>query len=173
MAYETTAVPVAKTQEEIRKLCLKHGMAGVQFTEEFSPPRLIVRFAKMVAGTPRTIQIAVPLNEEKAKKKPRRRYGYGYRSTPVVDPAEKVRKQTWRAVFYNLKAMFEAVEFGIQSFEQAFLSHFEWMLPSGEVTTIGKLVIPELEGKAASHLLPAPKKARKMDEVVEGKFREQ
>lgn len=48
----------------------------------------------------------------------------------------------WRAVFWAIKSRMEAVEFGIESFQEAFMSHFE--IP-GTDKTIGDVVLPQFE----------------------------
>lgn len=47
----------------------------------------------------------------------------------------------WHAVFWAIKSRMEAVEFGIESFQEAFMSHFE--IP-GTSSTIGDVFIPRL-----------------------------
>ena len=57
-------------------------------------------------------------------------------------------RATYRALHDWLKAQFVAVEFGLLTFEDVFLSHFEWILPNGKVSTIGELVKPKIETRS-------------------------
>jgi hypothetical protein len=59
------------------------------------------------------------------------------------------------------------VEYGLISFEDIFLSHFEWMV-EGKKTTVGELVKPRLAN--GNYLLGAPK--HESEEVVDGHFTE-
>jgi len=68
---------------------------------------------------------------------------------------EQACRQRWRALALVIKAKLEAVECGITTFDEEFLSHF--VLPGGE--TIGQYVIPKLEsvyGGKEVELLPGP-----------------
>ena len=54
----------------------------------------------------------------------------------------KLERGLWRAVFWAIKSRMEAVEFGIETFMEAFLSHFA--IP-GTDTQIGERIIPQLK----------------------------
>jgi hypothetical protein len=51
-----------------------------------------------------------------------------------------------------------AVEFGVLSFEDVFLSHFEWIMKDGSRTTIGAMFKPQL--------LSAPKQETKDVDII-------
>ena len=143
-AYKTTTVPVSRSQEAIRQLLMKYGVIGCQFTDNFETGEIILRFVKKVEGVPRTVRIALA--------------------------AEGNEKQAYRMIYHWLKSELEAVDFGLFRFEHMFLAHFEWMLPDGQATTVGEIVLPELSGQEPSRLLgpgqpPSP-------DSVEGEFRE-
>jgi hypothetical protein len=55
---------------------------------------------------------------------------------------EQYERGIWRAVFWAIKSRMESVEFGIETFQEAFLSHFE--IP-GTNNQIGDILIPRLE----------------------------
>lgn len=143
-AYRTTAVPVARSQEQIRKLLIQFGAAGVQFSENFTSGEINVRFAKDLAGNMRTVSVSMHIPEPP----PMKRRTYRGRGKSVDDRREQMAKATYRALHDWLKAQFVAVEFGLLSFEDVFLSHFEWMI-DGRPTTVGKLIIPRLETRSA------------------------
>ena len=172
-AYASTSVPVEKSKEYIRKLLIQQGARGVQFTEEFPTVSTLgqinVRFAKEIDGSLRTVSVSLVVPkppEPKRKTPPRRRYlGNGKWSQPksARDRNEQMEQATYRALHWWLKSQFEAVEFGLLSFEDVFLSHFEWMV-DGQRTTVGALIKPRLP--YSGNLLAAPSR----DDVVDGEY---
>lgn len=134
--YADTVVPVARSQESIRQLLIKFGARGVQFSEDFGNGRVGVKFGKAYGEETRTVSVAIKIPEPR---KPRRG-----RSKPLAERWEQQRRRTYRAMHDWLKASFVAVEFGLMSFEDIFLSHFEWMMKDGSVTTIGSIFKPQL-----------------------------
>lgn len=153
MAYETTAVPIERSKEAIRKLLIVAGVRGVQFTEEFDSGAINIKFAKEVDGNLRTVSITLQVPEPEQPKRRRRMRNGQYRAN--TDLREQSTKATYRALHYWLKSQFEAVEFGLLSYEDVFLSHFEWLLENGQRTTVGKMVLPMLGG--GENLLPGPR----------------
>jgi hypothetical protein len=161
-AYQTTAVPTHKSQDGIRKILQAHEVRGVQFAEDFETRRVNVKFAKLVNGNLRTVSVSMVIPEAKQGRR-RRSYRYTrgrmvYDKTPQ-ERQEQMARATYRALHYWLKSQFEAVDFGLLSFEEVFLAHFEWMV-EGKSVTIGQTVLPYLSQPA----LAAPR----LDEVVDG-----
>lgn len=166
-SYTTTSVPVSRSQEAIRSLLQKFGARGVQFSEDFETHTIAIRFAKLVNGTARTVSVAMKVPEPPQPKRARKRSYRYVRGRMVYDkmPQEKqeqMQRATYRALHYWLKSQFESVEFGLLTFEQIFLAHFEWMV-DGQPTTVGQYLIPRLN---SDNLLPAPKSQQW--EIVEG-----
>lgn len=94
--YEKTAVPVGRTQEAIRKMLVGFGVERVAFGEEFGERASIgVEF----------------VNDDTL-----------VRVTCVVDDGDDPRR-VWRVVYWSLKSRFEAIDAGLEVFEQAFLAH--------------------------------------------------
>lgn len=115
MAYaETTKVPVAQTRAEIEKL-LK--AAKAQRVVTIDDP-LEATVMCMLAG--RLIKILVPI---------------------AAKASDQTRRARWRALLLTIKAKREAVESGIETVEQAFLSHV--VLPDGR--TMGQWAEPALQ----------------------------
>ncbi|GEL44287.1 hypothetical protein MEX01_48780 [Methylorubrum extorquens] len=115
MAYaETTKVPVAQTRAEIEKL-LKAAKATRVVTID-DPLEATVMC--MLAG--RLIKILVPI---------------------AGNASDQIRRARWRALLLTIKAKREAVESGIETVEQAFLSHV--VLPDGR--TMGEWAEPALQ----------------------------
>lgn len=135
MAYaETTKVPVAQTRTEIEKL-LKAAKAERVITMD-EPHEATVMC--MLAG--RLIKFVVPI---------------------AAKASDQTRRARWRALLLTIKAKREAVESGIETVEQAFLSHV--VLPDGR--TMSQWAEPALriayeQGQMPSDplRLPAPRK---------------
>ena len=136
-AYKTTTVPIARSQEAIRKLLINFGVRGVQFSENFESGEINVRFAKEMTGNLRTVSVSMHVPEPP---KPKRRIT----RKSIADRKEQMTRATYRALRDWLKSQFVAVEFGLLSFEDIFLSHFEWMI-DGQTTTVGAILKPRLE----------------------------
>ena len=54
------------------------------------------------------------------------------------------RRTRWRALFYYLKAVFDAIDKGIVLQEQAFMADLVLRLPNGETTRVVEAVLPQL-----------------------------
>lgn len=137
-AYDSTATPVASSQEAIRRILSKYGADGVQFSEDWKAKKIMVRFLYSVATVQYSVLFIVPIREVDV-------------TTPTGRPRKgsqlellkaQAHRGVWRAVFWAIKSRMEAVEFGIESFQEAFMSHFE--IP-GTSSTIGDVVLPRFE----------------------------
>ena len=149
MAYNQTSVPIERSKEAIRRILINAGARGVQFSEDFQDHLINVKFAKAIDGNLRTVSVSLRIPEPE---QPKRRRSNSRRSDS--DRWEQMERATYRALHWWLKSQFEAVEFGLLSFEDVFLSHFEWML-DGHLTTVGAMIAPHLSN--GSNFLPAPK----------------
>lgn len=124
MAYETTTVPVERSQGEIRKLLSDYGASSFAFGEETDSGG--VRWAAVsFAHAGHRVRMRVPhkpLDEQALKSKARRAH------TRTLDDftalaVEQEAKRIWRVMAWNLKARLVAVEEGVETFEEAFLAH--------------------------------------------------
>ncbi len=133
-AYESTTVPEATTQGEIRKLLMANGARGYQQSEFLAEGIVEVKWAReiKVDGRP----VFQPLRVRVSVK--------GKRPATV-----------WRAVYWHLKAKFEIVQFGILSFEEEFLPYFEMRLPDGRIGTVAELMVPNLKRALPPPILDA------------------
>jgi len=150
-AYKTTTVPIARSQEAIRKLLINFGVRGVQFSEDFETRNVNVKFAKEVNKTMRTVSVSMTIPEPPPTTRKRSvtyRHGRMVYSKTATDKKEQMARATYRALHDWLKAQFVAVEFGLLTFEDVFLSHFEWVLPNGVVSTVGAMIKPRLETRS-------------------------
>lgn len=150
-AYKNTTVPIARSQEAIRKLLINFGVRGVQFSEDFETRNVNVKFAKDVNKSMRTVSVSMTIPEPPPAKRKRsatyRRGRMVYGKLPQ-ERQEQMARATYRALHDWLKAQFVAVEFGLLTFEDVFLSHFEWILPNGVVSTVGAMIKPRLETRS-------------------------
>jgi len=172
-AYATTSVPVERSKEAIRRLLIEQGARGVQFSEDFADHRINLRFALEVEGVLRTVTttLVIPKPEEpKRKRVIRRRWNRRTQRYESVAPKrdgerwEQAERATYRALHYWLKSSFEAVDFGLFSMTDMFLSHFEWMI-GGRATTVGQIVKPQLP--VGSLMLPEPEVEVLTGEIVD------
>lgn len=164
--YQTTTVASSKSQEDIRRILQAHGVRGVQFAEDFQTRNISVRFVKEVDGNLRTVSVSMTVPEPPPTQRKRAvRFSRGrmvYNKTQA-EKQEQMARATYRALHYWLKSQFEAVDFGLLSFEDIFLSHFEWMI-DGRMSTIGKVLQPYL----ARPQLKAPSPS----DVLDGEIQE-
>jgi hypothetical protein len=173
-AYATTTVPVERSKEAIRRLLIEQGARGVQFSEDFAEHLINLRFALEVEGVLRTVTttLVIPKPEEpKRKRAITRRWNRRTQRYESVSPKRdgerwaQAERSTYRALHYWLKSSFEAVDFGLFSMTDMFLSHFEWMV-GGRATTVGQIVKPQLPVGAL--MLPEPEHPRM--ELVTGEI---
>jgi hypothetical protein len=172
MAYQGTSVSVERSKEAIRKLLIASDARGVQFSEDFKSGAIEVRFAKLIGDNMRTVRVglAVKKPEKRAPRRGRWHGGHYRAGTTDAERMAQAERATYRALYYWLKSQFEAVAFGLLSFEDVFLSHFEWMV-GGHRTTVGALVLPHLQD--GSNFLPSPKGEMPEDDgTVEGSFKQ-
>jgi hypothetical protein len=128
--YEDTSVTVSRSQEMIRGALRKAGAEGVSFSEEWNPPKCIVRFLwRPEDGAQQTVRLEVtPLPAEGRSQAARER------------AAEQRWRQAWRGIAWYLDSTLKAATFGLVRFEDVFLSFIE--LP--DQRTLGDVVIPQI-----------------------------
>lgn len=122
--YATTNVPIGKTMGQIDTMLVAHGGIKTNYYKDFEKKELILAWErKVMVDGDRMIQ---PIMHHVNMKE-------------LTSEA-----QAYRALYWHLKHKFEAVEFGIVTFEEEFLPYFIVKLPSGEQGTLGQYFIPEL-----------------------------
>lgn len=163
MAYESTTVPVERSQGEIRKLLVAHQVAQLAFGEERdeSGQRWAAVTFRHGAFAVR-MKVALKLVDERVVNdkvwKARSRTRDEIRDR-LYDQEEK---RIWRVLAWNLKARMVAVDEEVETFEQAFLPHL--LNPQTGRTVYEHLAEDgHLELPAPLLALPAPEDA----EVVE------
>jgi hypothetical protein len=110
MAYESTSVPVERSQGEIRKLLAKHGVGRMILEEardEFGGRWASVSLAH------RGVEVGQKYMRARTKSR-----------DEIRDVLyEQEERRIWRVLAWNLKTRMVAVEEGLETFEEAFLAH--------------------------------------------------
>lgn len=123
MAYESTSVPVERSQAEIRQLLARHGAQRFGFGEEQVDGTRwgIVSFA---AGG-RAVRLRVPYKAvEEGEVQARARRSRTRTADEIrFEAGEQEARRIWRVIAHNLKARMIAVKEGVETFEEAFLAH--------------------------------------------------
>lgn len=133
-----TSVPIDRSRSEIERIIVRYGAAKYGTWSE--PGKAIVQFE---TKNGRQVQIPVPMPSDKDV--PR-----GTRDRAKWIDGEMRRR--WRVLVITLKAMLEAVESKLFTFDQVFLSH---MVIPGTAETLGSKLIPRLPALYSGTSLPA------------------
>ena len=136
-AYQTTSTPVAKSQEDIRRILSRYGADGVQFSEDWKGMSLSIRFLYSIKEIQYSVLFKIPIPKANTESPT----GRQRKGTQIEQLQEQLERGIWRAAFWAIKSRMEAVDFGIETFQEAFLSHFE--VP-GTDKQIGDILIPRL-----------------------------
>ncbi len=124
MAYEATTVAVEKSQADIRRMLKAHGCESFEFGEAAINGQTwaAVGFRKGA----RAVRIKVPHkvpDPVELRKRAQRARTQERRLAIVGEAEEQEAKRIWRVIAWNLKARMEAVQEGVETFEEAFLAH--------------------------------------------------
>jgi hypothetical protein len=111
MAYaETTTVPVAKTKAEIEALVMKKGGKAFGIMSDAVQGKVLFEL------NDRKIIFRLPLYPGTSKNR-------------TAKQADQWVRSRWRGLLLTIKAKFESIEAGIETFEESFLAHIA--LPDG------------------------------------------
>ena len=154
MAYESTTVPVERSQGEIRKLLSGAGASRLAFAEERDESGQRWAAVQFVIGL-HAVRLRVPLkrvDEREVRAKLRRA------RTKTIDQIrdglyEQEERRIWRVLAWNLKARMVAVEEQVETFEEAFLAH---LLDPQTNTTIYEQLAQTGAVRLAAPLLALP-----------------
>ena len=139
-SYESTTVPVAKSQAELRGLLQKFGAQQFTFGEgrdwagvEFLHADHLVRVrCPLRPPTDSAVQAQMKASHRSIAE-----------STTALLDREAMR--VWRVLVWSVKARLVSVEEGLESFEQAFLSH---LVDPSSGRTLWEAVREPIEGGA-------------------------
>lgn len=124
MAYESTSVPVEKSQGDVRKMLSRHGAERFAFGEDREAGGQ--RWAAVsFSYSGQSVRIRVPLKmvDESAVHSKYMRARSKDREQIRDELYEQEERRIWRVIAWNLKARMVAVEEGVETFEEAFLAH--------------------------------------------------
>lgn len=146
MAYESTNVPVEKSQSGIRKLLMEFGANEFQFGEGTGVDEARWSGISFRHGG-HTVMMQVPLKvpdetqAEQLKAKAKRAHT---RTLADVEREywDQEERRIWRVLFWSLKARMIAIEEDVEEFEQAFLAH---LVDPATGLTLWQYVQPAIE----------------------------
>jgi hypothetical protein len=151
-----TGVPAEKSRAEIERLIVRYGATATAFMTAADHAIVVFECHQ------RRVMFRLPLPHRDDKEFTHRQANQ-YRNTSrprslseAASVWEQACRQRWRALALVIKAKLEAVESGITTFEDEFLSHI--VMPDGQ--TVGDAVRPRLkamyETGTMQPLLPPP-----------------
>ena len=139
MAYESTAVPVAKSQESIRKLIMQNGGNAIAFVSQVQPATEGFEAQVKIGGVIYRVRVTASVKTARTPKE-----------------AEQNVRRIWRVLFYHMKSVYESSKSGVMEFRELMLPYI--VMSDGQ--TIGDHIVPRLEqvvsGKPERLLGPAP-----------------
>lgn len=142
---EDTSVSVEKSEAEIRALLRRYGAEAYGQAEANGMAQIVFQLRD------RRIVFRVRLPERKERRFTHSHGGARLRSPDAAYAAwEQGCRQKWRALALCIKAKLEAVDAGIETFDQAFLAHV--MLPDGR--TVGDWAAEALPGALEGRPMP-------------------
>lgn len=129
-----TQVSVEKSKAEIERTLRRYGAKSFAYYAD--DHRAIIAFVQ----NDRQIRFALPMPDPNSREFTHHQRGA---RTPSAREAlyEQATRQKWRALNLVLKAKLEAVDAGIVTFEEEFMSHF--VLPSG--ITVAEYIVPMID----------------------------
>lgn len=142
MAYEQTSVSIEKSQGDIRSILSKHGAERFAFSEGESQERWWVG-VEFIHNN-HLVRIAAPLNEidEEWLRRKVKRARTKTREEFVREHNDQEARRIWRVIYWSLKSRMEAIEEGLETFEQAFLPH---IVDPGTNRTLWQTIQPHIE----------------------------
>lgn len=146
-----TSVSSSASRSEIEKTLMRFGADGFMYGHH--GPDHVIEFA----AAQRRIRFVMKL-PAKTEERFTFRDRYGKKVPNPPDLVEKLYeqevRQQWRALALLVKAKLAAVEAGIVSFEEEFLSHVVIVNKAGKTITVGEYLVPQLDDIYAQKKLP-------------------
>lgn len=137
-----TTVPVDRSRTQIEKLLERYGASSFMYGWEAEIAVVAFQYERW------GIRFKLPMPpKEQFRRTDRGRP----RSSDAVDREHaQAMRQRWRALHLVIQAKLEAVECGITTFEEEFLSHI--VTPNG--LTVGETILPALEEAVETGKMP-------------------
>jgi len=145
--YSSTKADPEKTQMDITRLLREYGCSGVQWTTVYDRNEVKLAFTVEVEVRGVKKQLLVQVEPPIFAAKRRTWNPKAGRYDIVMAPNWA---QSFRMLFWWLKAKLEAVAYGLTSFEKEFLSGVVTSLPDGRKITVGDAILNQVyEGRLA------------------------
>lgn len=142
---QSTEVSADRSRSEIEKTLIRYGASG--FAYGWQGANAIIMFE--MSG--RRIRFNLPMPDKMSREFTHTPNRGSKRSPEEQQRAwEQATRQRWRALALAVKAKLEAVEAGITSFEEEFMSHI--VLPNG--STVGAWMQPQIENAYKGGKMP-------------------
>ena len=133
LPYIETDVPADRSKNDITNLLRLAGADGVQWSEVYRPKKQTeVKFVK----DQRLYQLAIPIFTDDIERAKDQLAPYRYR-----DLLAKRERAMYRAMFNYIQGLFKAQQWGLMSFEEAFIGHATVSLPTGERISVKEAVL--------------------------------
>ena len=132
---EGTQVPIDRSKQEIDRLLRNHGAKTIVIGEEVETSNMFIDFT--MRNRKLRFIVRMPAFEE-FRYTPKRRHLRNVDQQSDAHQAECRRRA--RSLLISIKAKFEAVESGVEMFEEAFLAQI--VLPEGD--RVGDQIIPQI-----------------------------
>jgi hypothetical protein len=143
---ETTTVSAEQSEMEIKRVLRQHGATTVATVETHGQARVMFEMADRQI----MFRLALPDRRDPAFTRTPAK-GLARTATAAAAAYDQAVRQRWRALYLVIRARLEAIEAGIETFEEAFLAHI--VLPSGE--TVGDASQPAIAAAYAGQPMPA------------------
>jgi hypothetical protein len=145
MAYESTEVPVARSQEAIRRLIMARAGSKIAFISD--PPQEGFEAVMMIDGAPYRVRIMATCKQVGKDRWKRER-------KLTLQQREGEERRVWRVLLYHLKSVFEAAESEVLEIQELLLPY----IVVSDNRTIAEHILPRLAVAVAGNparLLPA------------------
>lgn len=140
----STDVPAERSEMDIKRVLRMHGADTVATVETNGRAQVLFEMKG------RRIVFALELPDRRSHEFTH--HSRGARTAASADAVyDQAVRQRWRALHLVIRARLEAIEAGIETFEEAFLAHIQ--LPSGE--TVGQATAPAIDAAYAGEPMPA------------------
>lgn len=136
LPYYSTTVDAERSKAEITKLLRKYGSSGIQWTwmSKGGHETEILRFIHEceIKGVKKGIAFEVKVPDME------KTIGYDKKIAPH-------RNQAMRLVYHVMKNRLAAIDCGLETFEETFLSKIIYKLRDGRPATVGDIVLKQIE----------------------------
>lgn len=139
--YQGTEVSASKSQEDIKRLLRRYGCGSVATAEELEKQEILLKFTHLIEDSDQVAVVRLRARVPPVKEPRRTRYN----TNPArarLERQERAERQAWRTLYYAVKSRMESILYGMETFEEAFLSHVEVVGPQGTKITFGEWALP-------------------------------